>query len=209
MRASLRWLPEPALRLVLRRVAAGLPRNHSDLMRRLSKIGPGRLLFEPSDLSRRFLLNLGADALTIDIVAPGTTAEVTMRGPLATLIGLLEGRTDSDTALFARDIIVIGDMNLAVAFRNVLDGETVNLVDDALAQFGPLSRPLGWAAVQVHRRVDLAGRRLTGMRDLIHRAAHGGRDPDEEQARQRTKLDDLLQRVGQLERRARRTSGAA
>lgn len=204
MRAGLRMLPAPALRLVLRRISASLPRNHPDLVRRLVRVAPGRYLFEPTDLAQRFLLCIGDGGVILTLAAPGEAADAAMRGKLAMLIDLLEGRLDSDTALFARDIIIVGDMNRAVAFRNILDGETINLVGDFLARFGPLAPPLGRAAARLHRRVDAARRRLVGVRDRVHRAAHHGHDPNEDLARTGAQIDDLRHRVGQLERRVRR-----
>jgi len=209
MRAGLRVLPEPALRAVLRRISASLPRNHPDLVRRLARVAPGRYLFEPADIDHRFLVCIGDGSVVLTLAAAGETADATMRAPLAMLIDLLEGRVDSDTALFTRDIIIVGDMNRAVAFRNMLDGETVNLVGDFLALFGPLEKPLGRVAARLHRRVDKAGRVLAAVRDRVHRAAHHGRDPNADQARAGAQIDELLRRVGQLERRVRRAPEAA
>jgi predicted lipid carrier protein YhbT len=209
MRASLRAVPPPVLCVLLRRVTAGLSRNHAPLLRRLARIAPARVLFAPIDVPHCFLLSIAKQGVTLTLAGSGQAADVTMRGSLATLIDLLEGRTDSDTMFFSRDLSVSGDTAIAVAFRNTLDGEMVNLVDDALARLGPFAAPAGRVAVRVHRRVDAIIARLATVRDTVHRAAHAGHDPVLDRTRIIAALDDLAARVGKLEGRGRQNRSAA
>jgi predicted lipid carrier protein YhbT len=204
MRAGLRALPSPLIRLALRRLSARLPRNHADLVRRLTRLAPARILFAPSDVPHAFLLDIAATGVSLRLAEPGETGQVTMRGRLRTLIDLLESRIDSDTVFFTRELAVSGDTSVAVAFRNTLDGEEINLVDDALAPLGRLAAPAGRLATSLHRRVDRIAARVAELRDESHRAAHHGHDPEDDRARILAGLDDLAARVHKLENRGRR-----
>lgn len=209
MRAGLRALPPPLISLALRRVTADLPRSHATLVKRLTRMAPARILFELPDVPHRFLITIAKDSVAITLAKPDQPADVTMRGSLTTLVDLLESRIDSDTVFFSRDLAVSGDTSIAVAFRNTIDGEPFNLIDDALAQLGPLSAPAGKAAIRLHARVDRALARLAAWRDAAHLAAHGGHDPNDDRAHIVSALDDLAARVGKLEQRARHPKSAA
>jgi O2-independent ubiquinone biosynthesis accessory factor UbiT len=209
MRAGLRTLPRAVIALALRRVSTGLQRNHASLLRRLVRMAPARVLFAPTDLAHRFLVSITAQGVTLSLAKPDQAADVTMRGTLTTLVDLLESRADSDTVFFSRALAVSGDTSIAVAFRNTLDGEDFNLIDDALAQLGPLAAPAGRIAVRVHRRVDRILARLATLRDAAHLAAHGGHEPGQDRAQVFSALDDLALRVGKLEHRGRPARGAA
>ncbi len=132
MRAGLRTLPPTMLTALLRGISASLPRNHAPLVRRLARMAPARILFAPTDVPHRFLLSIATHGVTLTLADSGQVADVTMRGTLITLIDLLESRIDSDTVFFSRALVVSGDTNIAVGFRNTLDGESFNLTHDAL-----------------------------------------------------------------------------
>jgi predicted lipid carrier protein YhbT len=209
MRAGLRTMPPAVLALLLRRITAALARNHPTLLRRLGRLAPASVLFAPTDLPHRFLLTITEHGITLALGNAATAADVTMRGTLATLIDLLEGRIDSDTVFFSRALAVSGDTSIAVGFRNTLDGETINLTDDALAQLGPLAPAAGRVAVRLHRRIDTALHRLAALREAAHQSAHGGHDPVADRHHMRAALDDLALRVGKLEDQRRHARGAA
>ncbi|MBU6497306.1 MAG: SCP2 sterol-binding domain-containing protein [Rhodospirillales bacterium] len=205
----LRTLPRPILALALRRVSAGLEHRHAALLRRLARLAPATFLFEPQDVPERFLLAIRPRAVTLGLAAAGTTADVTMRGRLATLIGLLEGRTDSDTVYFTRELSVTGDTEKAVGFRNILDGEAINLIDDALAALGPLARPMERIAGRLDARVRRIAGRVGALGREAHRAAHGGRDVMEDHRAITAGITALDARLAKLERRGRRAAEPA
>jgi O2-independent ubiquinone biosynthesis accessory factor UbiT len=202
--AVLRVLPPPLVRLVLRRVGAALPRRHPALIRRLRRMAPARILFAPSDLPHRFLLDIAAGGVRLRLAAEDEAGEVTMRGRLATLLDLLESRIDSDTVFFSRDLSVSGTIDTAVAFRNTLDGEAINLTEDALAPLGRLAGPARRVLAGVRARTDRLAERVAALRDAAHRAAHDGHDPERERDVLREQLDGLVARVARLEGRGRR-----
>jgi O2-independent ubiquinone biosynthesis accessory factor UbiT len=209
MRAGLCTLPPPLISLVLRRISADLARNHATLLRRLVRMAPARVLFAPMDLPHRFLITITQQGVALSLAGAQQAADVTMRGSLTTLVDLLESRTDSDTVFFSRDLSVSGDIAIAVAFRNTLDGEVFNLIDDALAQLGPLARPAGRLVVRVHQRADRILARLASLREASHRNVHGGHDPVEDHRHILSVLDDLTARISKLEHRGRQAKGAA
>lgn len=58
-------------------------------------------------------------------------AAASIRGSLATLVDLLEGREDGDALFFSRRLEVEGDMSAVVALRNGLEAEQIDLFVDA------------------------------------------------------------------------------
>jgi predicted lipid carrier protein YhbT len=209
MRAGLRALPPPLIGLALRRLTAALPRNHAPLLKRLGRMAPASILFAPTDVPHRFVLRIAAQGVALVLARQGTRADVTMRGSLATLLALLESRVDSDTVFFSRDLSVTGDTGVALAFRNTLDGEAINLIDDALSRLGPLTAPAGRAAERLHGRIDRMLGRLAALREAAHRDAHGGHDPRVDRGQMLASFAALAARVEKLEARGKSQRGAA
>ena len=209
MRAGLRALPPPLIGLALRRLTAALPRNHAPLIKRLARMAPASILFAPTDVPHRFVLRIAAQGVALVLARRGTKADVTMRGSLATLLALLESRVDSDTVFFSRDLSVTGDTGVALAFRNTLDGEAINLIDDALSRLGPLAAPAARAAVRAHHRIDGLIGRLAALRNAAHRDAHGGHDPLVDRDQMLASFAALAARVEKLEARGKPQRGAA
>jgi predicted lipid carrier protein YhbT len=99
--------------------------------------------------------------------AKDTVPTATIRGPLATLIRLLEGRLDGDALFFPRDLMVEGNMEAVVTLRNAVDGAGIDLMEDLIQAFGPFRRParmVAGGALSVFARME---RDLENLRDTL------------------------------------------
>ncbi len=88
-------------------------------------------------------MNIGQPDVHLAVIGADdkTKPDACIGGPLATLLDMLEGRSDGDTEFFARGITVTGDTSVIVALRNTLDREEINLLDDIMSFCGPLAKP--------------------------------------------------------------------
>ncbi|HEY9079863.1 ubiquinone anaerobic biosynthesis accessory factor UbiT [Magnetovibrio sp.] len=139
-----RPLPPSLLQPALNSAMAAIARSHPGLFERLSQLGAPVYLIDPVDLPLAFILTTDADKPRVKAVKSGEGTEVraTIRGPLLTLIDLLEGNIDGDALFFSRDLVIEGDTEAVVALRNAVDGVEVDLVAELTAAFGPLARPV-------------------------------------------------------------------
>lgn len=137
-----RPLPPQMLQPVLDAAFAVLNRRHPDLFERLSCLTEPLFLIDPTDLPLVFLLDADPNhpRLTAARESDGRAA-ATIRGPLLTLIDLLEGRMDGDALFFSRALSIEGDTEAVVALRNAVDDAGIDLRGDILASIGPLGRP--------------------------------------------------------------------
>jgi predicted lipid carrier protein YhbT len=204
MKSALHTLSPAVLRPGLRLVMRAMRQRHAPLFKRLARLAPATILFDPDDTPHCFLLTIAKDDLHLSLTTAGQTASVRITGSLATLLYLLEGKIDSDTLFFSRDVAVSGDTAVAVGFRNTLDGEQIGLLDDALAAVGPLAAPGKRLVLGIDRRVERLKRRWAHMRDAAHRSAHGGHDPNEEVKMLSAQITELQARLAKLESRGRR-----
>lgn len=201
---AMQVLPAPLLQPGLRWLMRRLRQRHPALLQRLCRLAPTSILFEADDTPHRFLLSIGADDLRLTLVAGKPDAVVRIRGRLAALLNLLEGRVDSDTLFFSRDVAISGDTAVAVAFRNTLDGEAISLLGEALAAAGPLEAPARRLVLGIDRRLRHAGAGLARWHGRLHRAAHGGHDPAQDMHALAAELTDMRDRIAKLEVRTRR-----
>jgi len=155
----LRPLPPVFLRPVLNAMMTTLRRRHPGVFERLAGIENPVFEIDPVDLPFAFLLKMSA-------TAPGLSAHrkddpvlaeagATIRGPLLSLIELLEGHTDGDALFFSRQLSIEGDTEAVVALRNAIDDAEVDLLSDIMAAAGPLAPPLRQAtnvATRLFRR---------------------------------------------------------
>ena len=139
-----RPLPPGLLQPALNSAMATIARGHPGLFERLSALGTPVYLIDPVDLPLAFILTAAADKPTVQAVrsGEGTDVRATIRGPLLTLIDLLEGNIDGDALFFSRDLVIEGDTEAVVALRNAVDGVEVDLIAELTAAFGPLSAPV-------------------------------------------------------------------
>lgn len=135
-------LPLQPLQAALDRLMELLRRRHPAVFERLSEIRDPRFLIDAVDLPLVFVLNASPAAPRLVVLrreaamrSPPATA---IRGPLLSLIALLEGRIDGDALFFSRDLTVEGDTEAVVALRNAVDSAEVDILGDVLATLGPL-----------------------------------------------------------------------
>jgi predicted lipid carrier protein YhbT len=204
LRLALDAAPPPVLDRGLAWVMRTLGERHPALFRRLGRLAPATILFEVDDTRASFLLNIAADGITLRRAAAGEPAAARIKGDLKSLLWLMEGRVDSDTLFFTRDVTVSGDTAVAVGFRNTLDGESISLLADALTLAGPLEGPVRRAVLSLDARLERARARLARWRDRAHRSAHGGRDPNEAIQALAAEVEALRARVAALEATRRR-----
>lgn len=204
MKGALHALPVAALRPGLRLVMRAMRRQHPGLFKRLARLAPATILFEPDDTPHCFLLTIAPDDLRLTLATRDHAASAHIKGSLANLLYLMEGRIDSDTLFFSRDVVISGDTAVAVGFRNTIDGESISLLQDALVAAGPLAAPGRRLVLRVDRRVARIKARLIRWRDAVHRAAHGGHDTAEEHKALTAEIADLRTRIAKLEATGRR-----
>ncbi|MDA8051589.1 MAG: SCP2 sterol-binding domain-containing protein [Rhodospirillales bacterium] len=212
-RAAIWALPPPALQAGASALLRGIGRRHPRLFRDLASLPPARILIAPTDLPHRFLLTLGGGPPRLSLAAATESFTASLKGRFAALIDLLEGRLDGDTLFFSRALTLTGDTAAVVGLRNTLDRETIDLLSEAAALFGPFAAPARAAARRLERLVDLAHRRIVLLHAALHAADPQGRSaphptphpataPD--LSRLRTDLDRLAGRLAALEGKERR-----
>ena len=178
--AALRPLPPVLLQPFLDIPMAFFNRRHPDLFAHFANIEETTFLIDPVDFPFGFLLRLSKPprlrAIAKDTppdMYMDTAPTATIRGPLATLIRLLEGRLDGDALFFSRDLMVEGNMEAVVMLRNAVDGAGINLLDDLSSVFGPFSRPaklLAGGALKVFARLERDLENLQRRQAPAHRA---------------------------------------
>lgn len=155
LRIAIGALPESALRPCLDHAVGLVARRHGAMLMRLSAYAGRSFLIDPVDVPRFFLLDLakpsGMPRLRVAMARDRVTAVAALRGPLASLLDLLEGRADGDALFFARDLSIEGDTGAIVALRNALDGEEIDLLDDLLGALGPFAGAARQAAAAAER----------------------------------------------------------
>lgn len=209
LKIALRALPPPVVRPALEGVMRVMERHHAKLFRRLRRLAPARILFVPNDTRQAFLLDISTERLTLEPSARDGAADVVIKGRLTSLLALMEGRIDSDTAFFSRAVTISGDTAKAVGFRNTLDGESISLLGDALATVKPLEEPGRRLVQRLDRRIGRVRAGLLRWRDGVHQRAHGGQDPNGERGALEAEIAGLRARMAQLETVVRRRGGQA
>jgi predicted lipid carrier protein YhbT len=199
--------PPPLLDLGAAALLHKMGRNHPDLFRVLGEFRRTVVLIELTDLPHRFLLQFGDGAPSLKLTgAHAAEADASVKGSLEALLALLEGRIDSDALFFTREIVIAGDTSAVVALRNVLDRETIVLIDEASSLLGPLQRFARSAVLSWERRAER-------LRDLLlppRAAPDGGADAAAaENERLRAENETLKKRLSKLEARQRRREGQA
>lgn len=117
----------PALTLAVRRFA----RRKSAVFDRLGEYGKCSFLIEPSDLDVSFLMVPDGTRAEVKCMRrrANQPADVTVRGPLLVLLGLLDGTFDGDALFFNRAISVSGRTDALVALRNAIEDAELTPAD--------------------------------------------------------------------------------
>ena len=192
-------LLQPALGIAL----TAIRRNHPEVFERLSGLGSPVFLIDPVDLPFVFILKTDAQApeLRCRTSGDGMAATATIRGPLLTLIDLLEGRLDGDALFFSRELAIEGDTEAVVALSNAVDGAEIEIGAALASLLGPLAGParfLAGAAGTVFSRIseDLETLRGAAIGPVLRHAAA-----------QTARLDGLDEAVGELKRTTAKSRG--
>jgi predicted lipid carrier protein YhbT len=211
LRSAATVLPRPVLAQFATAVVRGLDRSHPTLLSNLARLESAVVHIVPVDLPYRFALTVGREPVTLAIIdrgAPGGDAEVA--ASVATLVDVLEGRIDSDTLFFRRDLTISGNTSVIVGLRNVLDREELSLADELAALFGPLGPPARTVARLFDRVLDRLGARVAAMHRTLHPSTETGPDVTSELEQCRCEITALTARLARLEaRQVRRDEKAA
>jgi predicted lipid carrier protein YhbT len=205
LRGAATVLPRPVLARLADAVVRGLGRSHPKLVANLARLERSVIHIVPSDLPYGFALGVGGDGVTLHIVdASPQAASAVVSGSVAVLLDLLEGRIDSDTLFFRRDLRISGNTEVIVGLRNVLDREELQLTDELGALCGPLrpvARRVARAAESVLQRL---GARMAALHGTLHAAVPAGPDVGAELERCHGEIAALTARLAALEARYRR-----
>jgi predicted lipid carrier protein YhbT len=141
---AMRPLPPVLLQPFLNLAMDVMRRRHGSLFERLAGLDQAVFVIDPVDLPFVFDLRPGLERprLTARNRTALMEATASIRGPLLTLIELLEGRIDGDALFFSRDLKVEGDTEAVVALRNAVDSVEIDLMTDLSSLFGPLASPV-------------------------------------------------------------------
>ena len=161
-------------------LGAALLARHPDLTERLRALGEVSVAVSPDDLPGTLLLRLLDGGIAMRLV-PGLVAgeaDAVVRGPVALLIDLVEGRMDGDSLFFGRALRIEGRTEVVVALRNALEDAEIDLARDLGDAFGPLAPLLpllaGAGAVGARAVATLARRLENGLLAPLARYAEGG-----------------------------------
>lgn len=147
VRNALRPLPLAPLQPWLSLILARTHRRHPNIFARLGEHAFKRFLLCPTDLPFAFLLEPRPDRPRIRVLRSALSeAEVRISSPMFGLLGLVRGDFDGDALFFSRDLQIEGDMEAALALRNAVDDAQIDLIAETAAGFGPLERPMLFAA---------------------------------------------------------------
>jgi len=205
LRGAATILPRPVLTRLTNAVVRGLDRNHPSLLRNVAGLAPALIHIAPTDLPYGFALRVGRAPVTLAIVDERPAdADADVRASAGVLIDLLEGRIDSDTLFFRRDLEILGNTAVIVGLRNVLDREELNLATELGALCGPLRPAARRAAVALNRLLERMGSRVAALHRTLH--PESGHQPDiaADLDRCRTEIRALTARLAAVEARQKR-----
>lgn len=150
---ALRPLPVAPLQAMLSLLTRAMARRHPQIFARLQTLGGAAIAIDASDLPYLFEFRPNASGDKLRLVPRGRdiAAIATIRGPLAALLALLQGRSDGDALFFSRILTIEGDTASVLTLRNAIDGAEIDLLAEIAAGFGRsgplvarlLRRPLG------------------------------------------------------------------
>ncbi|MTJ81897.1 MAG: lipid carrier protein [Telmatospirillum sp.] len=174
-------------------------RRHPDILDRLSDYPDAVIGIEPVDLPFVLLFEPRPDRPVLTVLRDfsGVRLSAVVRGPLAMLFALGEGRLDGDAAFFSRQLVIEGDTEVILALRNAVDGAGIDLEADFRATLGPIARPL----IEAARVGGHLFRRLSRDMSLIRQALIGPalKSADAQSAR----INDLERDVAAMRRSLR------
>lgn len=198
---ALTWGPAPLLTRAMARLMRRIGRSQPRLFANLTAAPPCAIGIEPTDVPHRFILRYGGapPSLLLERGAPGPV-DACVKGPLATLVAMLEGRLDGDALFFSRAITITGDSNAVLTLRNLVDRDGIDVLAAATAVFGPFDRPARAALCVIERHLASVRRRVAAVHTGLHAAQSDARATAAAE-RTQTELHTLEARLIRLEAR--------
>ena len=188
-------VPPTMLQPLLDAIILLMKRRHGAMFNRLEEMAGSSFRITPTDLPCDFILSFtprpNLRALPKKAEEEAVTASI--RGPLLTLMQLLEGKQDGDALFFSRDLVVDGETEVVVMLRNILDGAGIDISEDLLWAAGPFAAPAKFAA----RGAGALYSRMSQDIDLLRRALLAPLDG--RQDRQATELRELKAKLDELQ----------
>ncbi|MFA5040657.1 MAG: SCP2 sterol-binding domain-containing protein [Bdellovibrionales bacterium] len=138
-RAALKAIPSSLLQRMIDVLLRKLRSQHPHLFKNLERLDSATVRIEPSDVAHRFVISFGKNGVSLTVADKASDACI--KGSVAALLNMLEGRIDGDKLFFSRDIEISGKTDVVVALRNTLDREEINMLDDIASLFGPFAYP--------------------------------------------------------------------
>jgi predicted lipid carrier protein YhbT len=136
-----------------------LARRRPALFERLGEHHRSSFFVDPADLTFAFLVIPDGTAAEVRIVGKqsSSSSDVCVRGPLLSLLGLLDGTFDGDALFFNRAISVRGKTDALLALRNAIEDAELKPSD-----FLGLDGRVGSAADSLILTAVTTARRLAG-----------------------------------------------
>jgi predicted lipid carrier protein YhbT len=127
----------PLLTLSLRALA----RRRPGLFDRLGEHASARYLINPTDLPFAFHVVPGGASARVRVTGKSgdTACDVTIRGPLLMLLGILDGTLDGDALFFHRTVSISGRTEAVLALRNAIEDAELR-PSDLICLRGTLAR---------------------------------------------------------------------
>lgn len=116
---TLRLAPEVMFGLALR----DLRRRRPEVFERLGALGEATIMIAPTDMPVAFRLSPLNEWRPVQVVRHGDPKPYAacISGPLALLLGVLDGSSDADAAFFSRQVVIRGDTETVVGLHNTLE----------------------------------------------------------------------------------------
>ncbi|MDV7340209.1 SCP2 sterol-binding domain-containing protein [Terasakiella sp. A23] len=203
---AMRPLPYGLIQPAFNKAIRQMHENHPDVFDRLVPLGSPRFLIDPIDLPFSFIMDTSPVSPALDMIDADQEQnfldiKASVRGPLLQLIELLEGRIDGDALFFSRDLIIEGDTEAVLGLRNAVDGADINVHEDLLQIFGPLSRPIDGAA-------QIAGKIFNRFSKDLNTLSQAPLAPLQKKCdAQAASIQDLEETVATLKKQLRRRNG--
>lgn len=138
---GMRSLPLLPLQPILAAVVQAVLKRHPDIFDRLGEYASKTYGLNPTDLPFAFVLEpRNGDPLARAVRELPDDVDARISGPMAALIGLLDGSYDGDALFFSRDLVVEGDVEATLALRNAVDDAQIDLAEEIASRLGPFSR---------------------------------------------------------------------
>ncbi len=147
------------LGFLLTRSLRDLARRKPHLFERLGEHCQTPFFIDPTDLNYAFVIVPDAASADVKMVGKKDTelGEVVVRGPLLSLLGLLDGTFDGDALFFSRSIAVSGKVDALLALRNAIEDAELKPSD-----FIGLGGSIGSVADSIVLNTVSFARRLAG-----------------------------------------------